>query len=305
VAQTVTPTAATAGSSTATAKIADLIEWGPVFAGALAAAAISFVLYSFGSTIGLSLVSPWPNSGLPPRLVAALAVFWVVASQIGSFLIGGYVAGRLRSHSSDIPSHEADFRDGVHGLLVWALGVVIGAALLMATAASLVRGAAELGSRATSAAPSTASPDPLGYYADVLLRQRSASPGAAPPSAPTTVGDSREEVVRVLQRGMVSGKVSDADKSYLALLVSQRSGLTPPEAQKRVDETLAEAGRATRETADTARRGAVLSGLVTAVSLLVALAAAWWAAQRGGYHRDKSIDATLFGARTRPTAHHR
>ena len=81
---------------------------------------------------------------------------------------------------------------------------------------------------------------------------------------------------------------------------AQRSGLAPPEAQKRVDEILAEANRVTREAADTVRRGAVLTGLVTAVSLLIALAAAWWAALEGGSHRDKSINATLFGARTWP-----
>ena len=101
----------------------------------------------------------------------------------------------------------------------------------------------------------------------------------------------------MLQRSVVRGKVSDADRSYLALLVSQRSGLAPPEAQKRVDETLAEANRVARKAADTVRRGAVLTGLVTAVSLLIALAAAWWAALQGGSHRDKSINATLFGGR--------
>jgi hypothetical protein len=42
----------------------------------------------------------------------------------------------------------------------------------------------------------------------------------------------------MLQRSVVSGKVSGPDRSYLALLVAQRSGLAPPEAQKRVDETL-------------------------------------------------------------------
>ena len=67
----------------------------------------------------------------------------------------------------------------------------------------------------------------------------------------------------MLQRSLVAGKVSDADKSYLALLVSQQSGLPPPEAQKRVDDTLAEASRVTREAAETARRGAILAGLVT------------------------------------------
>lgn len=60
------------------------------------------------------------------------------------------------------------------------------------------------------------------------------------------------------------------------------------------------ANRATREVADTVGRGAILPGLVTAVSLFIALAAAWWAALQGGRHRDKSINATLFGARTWP-----
>ena len=62
----------------------------------------------------------------------------------------------------------------------------------------------------------------------------------------------------MLQRSLVAGKVSDADKSYLALLVSQQSALPPSEAQKRVDDTLAEASRVTREAVDTARRGAIL-----------------------------------------------
>lgn len=294
------PAAATAAPTSVAGRPVGFVEWGAIVAGALAAVAISFVLYSFGSAIGLSLVSPWPNSGLPAKLVAAIATFWAMVSQIGSFLVGGYIAGRMRSRWSDAPAHEVEFRDGLHGLLVWALGVVIGAALLIATAATLVRGGAELGARVAGAAPSTATPDPLGYYADVLLRQRPTSPGAAPPPAPPAVAESREEVLRVLQRSLVAGKVSDADKSHLALVVSQRSGLPPPEAQKRVDDTLAEASRVTREAAETARRGAILAGLVTAISLLVALAAAWWGAQRGGEHRDKSVHARLFGPRTWP-----
>ena len=35
------------------------VEWGAVFAGALAASAISFVLLTAGAAIGLSLVSPY------------------------------------------------------------------------------------------------------------------------------------------------------------------------------------------------------------------------------------------------------
>jgi hypothetical protein len=44
----------------------------------------------------------------------------------------------------------------------------------------------------------------------------------------------------------------------------------------------------------------VPTGLLTAVNLFIALAAAWWAALQGGSHRDKSINATLLGARTWP-----
>jgi hypothetical protein len=288
------PTAATP-APTSTAGGVGFVEWGAIFAGALTAAAISFVLYSFGSTIGLSLVSPWPNSGLPAKFVAGLAVFWAMVSQIGSFLVGGYIAGRMRSRWSEAPSYEAEFRDGVHGLLVWALAVVIGAALVLATAAAVARGGAELGARVAGAAASATTPDPLSYYADVLLR-----PGPAPAAAPAPVAETRDEVLRVLQRSVVTARLSDADKGYLAQLVVRRLGLPPQEAQKRVDETFAEASRVTREAADTARRGATLAGLITAVSLLVALAAAWWAAQQGGRHRDNSIRVTLFGARAWP-----
>jgi hypothetical protein len=93
----IAPTTSTAVPTSATGRPAGFVEWSAILAGALAAAPIAFVLYSFGSTIGLSLVSPWPNSGLPAKAVAALAVFWAMASQIGSFLAGGYIASRMRS----------------------------------------------------------------------------------------------------------------------------------------------------------------------------------------------------------------
>ena len=54
--------------------------------------------------------------------------------------------------------------------------------------------------------------------------------------------------------------------------------------------------RVAKETAEKARRTAMLAGFVTAASLLLSLAAAWWAAIRGGHHRDHSIPARLFGA---------
>jgi len=102
------------------------VEWGAVFAGGILAAALSFVLLTFGIAIGLSATSPWPNSGMSTKVIASLAVFWMMAQQIGSVMVGAYVAGRMRSRWHET-GHEVEFRDGLHGALVWAVGVLISA----------------------------------------------------------------------------------------------------------------------------------------------------------------------------------
>ena len=114
------------------------VEWGAVFAGAVLAAAISFVLLTFGAAIGLSATSPWPNVGASTKVIASIAVFWAIAQQIAAYLAGGYVAGRMRSRWHET-GHEAEFRDGLHGGLVWALGVLISAAVFLSAAGRRVR----------------------------------------------------------------------------------------------------------------------------------------------------------------------
>jgi hypothetical protein len=69
--------------------------------------------------------------------------------------------------------------------------------------------------------------------------------------------------------------------------VAQQAGVSQEEAAKRVDEALTGA----RQAADKARRAAILTGLVTALSLMISFAAAWWAAMKGGEHRDNAVPA--------------
>ena len=101
------------------------VEWGPVIAGAVAAAALSFVLLTAGAAIGLSLVSPYPSLSYG-RSATTLATAWALVVTIGAFLVGGYIAGRLRMTWAEGNPHEVEFRDGVHGFLVWSLGVLLG-----------------------------------------------------------------------------------------------------------------------------------------------------------------------------------
>src|SRR5215813_14296240 len=129
------------------------MEWGAVFAGAILAAALSFVLLTFGTAIGLSATSPWPNSGLSAKVIASLAVFWLMAQQIGSVMVGAYVAGRMRSRWHET-GHEAEFRDGLHGALVWAVGVLISAVLVFATAAAVTKMAVDVAGKAAGSVAS-------------------------------------------------------------------------------------------------------------------------------------------------------
>ena len=265
------------------------VEWGAVFAGAVLAAALSFVFLTFGAAIGLSTTSPWADSGVSAKTLATIAVFFAMVQQIGSFMAGGYVAGRMRSRWGETNKDEVEFRDGLHGGLVWAVGVAIGAALVLSTAGSAVKTGADVAGKAATAAAANA--DPSAYSIDALLRPGAGRPtgqGAAPaPSAAET----RTEVARIFAKATASGTLPENDKSYLASVVAQRTGLPPPEAEKRVTDAFAEANRAVKEAADKARRASILTGFVTAASLMVSFGAAWWAALRGGNHRDNQVPA--------------
>jgi hypothetical protein len=278
------------------------VEWSAVLAGAVLAAALSFVLLTFGTAIGLSATSPWPNSGLSAKVIASLAVFWALAQQIGSLMAGGYVAGRMRTRWHEA-GHEAEFRDGLHGGLVWAVGVLISAFLVFATAGIVARTGAEVAGKAAASVSSTG--DPMDTVIDTMLRPTTAQ-AAAPPAAGAApaarrpgvapAGDeTRAEVARILAASVTSG-ISSENRAYLGQLVAQRTGLSQQEAERRVDEAL----NAARAAADKARRAAALTGFVTAAGLILSFGAAWWAAMKGGQHRDNSVPARFDFAARRP-----
>jgi hypothetical protein len=107
-------------------------EWGPIFAGAVLATAVGLVLLTFGAALGLSVTSAYDNGGLSPAAYAIAAGLYLLWVQLTSFYIGGYVAARLRARSPDANEHEVDVRDGLHGFLVWSLGVIAAAIISFA-----------------------------------------------------------------------------------------------------------------------------------------------------------------------------
>lgn len=267
------------------------VSWGAAFAGALIATALSFILLTFGSAVGLSLVSPWTSTASSAKWAGALAVFWIIAQQIGSFLAGGYIAGRLRSRWAEAKPDEIEFRDGVHGAMVWAIGILLGATLAASVTGSILSTATRAVGHVAGAAASQV--DPLSYQVDVLLRRTGQTPSAQA-GASSDANAIKTEVLQIFANAAARGELSAADKTYLSQVVAERTGLPPQEAEARVTQVYNEAARVTKEAADKARKTAVAAGFVTAASLLLSLAAAWWGAQTGGHHRDTSRPARFF-----------
>jgi hypothetical protein len=252
-------------------------DWKAVFAGAVLAASLSFVLLTAGISIGLSFISTDPNQSFGTS-AAWFAAFWSIAVPIGSLLAGGYIAGRMRSTWSQEDAEESSFRDGVHGALVWSLSVILSSILAVSTAVSVGRLST---SAVASASDIAATIEPA--MSELLRGQRDAG-------RPELSEDQRREISRILVNSVRTGTLAPSDKTYLAQTTAQITGLPPEETEKRATEAFA----AARKYLDDARKTASTVGLVTVTALLLSLAAAWYAAQRGGHHRDIRRPARFF-----------
>lgn len=246
------------------------VEWASVFAGAVVALAVAFVLLTFGAAVGLSAVSPWTSTRGSVVAVSIGAAFWMILVHVWAFGLGGYLAGRMRHRYSGAKGSEVEFRDGTHGIAVWGAAVTTGAIVGAILAASVTRGGLELAGSSTHAS------DPASIATDTLLRR-------TPVATDTRSDDVRGEIARLLVRSSGRSAVSAADRNYLAEVVATRTGLAPVDASKRVDDVVAQLKDATGR----ARKTAVVFGFMTAATLLLGAAAAWWGATVGGRHRDE------------------
>jgi hypothetical protein len=256
------------------------VSWGAVIAGAFVVAALSLALLALGTGIGFSSVSPWPNSGASASVIGVAAIVWLVLMQLIASFAGGYLAGRLRTRWVGIHTHEVYFRDTAHGFLVWAVGLVIAAAFL-ASAAMSAGGTARASSATAEASGAPQSPASLGangYFVDTLLRGNTSAPAQVDVSL-------REEVGLILANGLREGSLPPADRSYLAQVVAQRTGIGEPDAQKRVDDVFAQ----DRQAADKVRKAIAHSMYWTFLALLVGAFSASLAATLGGKQRDHVV----------------
>ena len=311
---------------------AGVVSWGAIFAGAAAAAALSLIMLMLGVGLGLSSVSPWAYDGVSAATLGVSTIAWVTFTQLVASAMGGYLAGRLRTRWVAVHGDEVHFRDTAHGFLAWAVASLVTAALLTSAIGSIVSGGAQAGASVAGATATTAAvgaatagsqmaakPDsdagPVGYFVDSLFRKDSgaaaanagagatgtvagsqtaaaADTGNSAPASPAAP-NATTEVGRIFLTNLQASTLPADDARYVAQLVAQRTGLSQPEAEKRVSDTygrlqasLQKAKASALEAADKARKASATLTLWLFIALLTGAFVASLSATYGGRQRD-------------------
>jgi len=263
------------------------IHWGSVLAGALTAAALASVLHAFAAAVGLAVSSTaptWRDASIALWILSGVYLVFVALIAYG---VGGYVTGLLRERNGVTTSASApasiappvdafdewEMRDGLHGLMVWAVATLLAAILLFAAASTTTRLAAPSAGGAGPSA-SVGGENIIAFDIDRLLRgdRRQGE----------DVAQTRAEVARILLTSSSHGGVAAEDRAYLVRLVSARTGLAQPDSERRVDAAIASA----KENIARARKSTVILAFMAGAAALLGVAVAWFAAVAGGEHRD-------------------
>jgi hypothetical protein len=280
------------------------VSWASVLAGAFVSAAVSLALLALGAGLGLASVSPW--SGMPSgSTFTNITGAYLLMIAIMSSAIGGYLASRLRTRWTNLHTNEVFFRDSAHGFVTWAFATVLSASLLATATTNLLGGAAS-GIAAGAGASVGRATNPNAVFVDKLFRTdrapqaasgvQSAAPAAtggapsgndtsaaATPAPSNPSSNPRAEVVRLWTADFTNGTgLQPADRTYVARLVGQQTGMSEADAQKRVDDVVNE----TKEALDRARKNAMKLSFWMTAALLFGAFASSLAAVEGGQHRD-------------------
>ena len=123
------------------------VDWAAIFAGATVASGVMIVLTTFAGGLGLSSFSV-DDGGDVSTLWLILTALFIIISMVASYMLGGYITGRMRRPTGTATREESTVRDGLNGLVVWGLGTIISAMFLVSVVSG---GAKAVGSAAETA----------------------------------------------------------------------------------------------------------------------------------------------------------
>ncbi|MGB3775253.1 MAG: hypothetical protein WA951_08355 [Leeuwenhoekiella sp.] len=108
------------------------ISWAAIFAGAVTAISVSFMLNMLGLGIGLSSIDPMTEQNTMEGLGTGTLIWWGL-SNLAALFVGGLVAGRMAGFPS-----KSD--GGLHGFLSWTLYTLLSVYILTSTIGGIFSG---------------------------------------------------------------------------------------------------------------------------------------------------------------------
>jgi hypothetical protein len=250
------------------------IQWSSIIAGAMCASALAFVLHAFGGAVGISLSSTAPTWRDSSSVLILLSGLYLVLVALASYSFGAYIAARVRVPLANT-AEIIEFRDGVHGLLVWALSTLMTGLIAL----TIVEATPRLTTPRVNASTETsvAGENLIASDLDRLFRS-----DRRPAGLDGNLSYSRAEAARILLTASSHREMQADDRTYLVKLVTTLTGVAPPDAERRVDQVIAQA----KEDILLARRTGVILGFMVGAAALLGAAAAWYVACATGRHRD-------------------
>ena len=204
------------------------LSWGAIFGGAVTALGLWILLYVFGLAVGLSSLDPAnPHSARSSGIFTGV---WALLAPLIALFVGGWVAGR--GSSVFTRAHGAS-----HGLVMWGLTTLLGAAMVALAMSAIVGGAFSVGKAAVTAggsaigAAATGSGGAakwLGIDADDALgpiNQRLSAEGKPTITAAQLQAATRDVAQTAVQQGRL-------DREALTSAIVQNTGLSRADAEE-------------------------------------------------------------------------
>lgn len=253
------------------------VDWAAIFAGATVSSGVAVVLTTFAGGLSLNSISADDGGNISVAWLIITALF-VVISMVASYMLGGYIAGRMRRPTGAATRDESTIRDGLNGLVVWGIGTLISGVLAASVITGGVKAVGNVAQTTVQAAGTIvgAATQGAGQFAGGLASATGSAVGgmaqgagqAAAPSLDQMLPEglksnpldyftetlfrtenqaaggtadasaSQRQVSSILANLLRTGEISDADRNWIGTEVATRTGVSQADAQTRVNQAI-------------------------------------------------------------------
>lgn len=257
------------------------ISWGAIVAGMVMTLAIQLILSLLGLGIGMTTVEPAQNGGTPglETLSSSAGIWWTVSYMV-ALAVGGYVAARLAG--------VVVRGDGVlHGLVTWALALLLGAWLVTTAIGGVLGGAfTALGSMVSGAGSAIEQVAPEALRATGITPEqfqdqarRLLQPGNPQPASPEEARSEMAGLLTTMATGTPEQARAATDRAVT--VIAEQAGIPEDQARQRLDalrgqiqQTQQRVGETATRTAQSATDALSAAGIWGTVGLLLGAIAA-------------------------------